>query len=296
MRFGLGYLFEEYFVWILIIKSSGRWCISGSNMIISGITEIWMSTRKNDPENLEKQYQDVGNLNARILLHQRSSANPYGWQRWVFDHFQLPDGAHVLEVGCGPGNLWLENLDRLPPSWQITLVDFSPGMLAQAQANLSDLRAFDYQVVNANNPPLPFETCSFDAVIANHMIYHLSNKEGFFSEIRRIIKSAGVFYASTNGFNHLLEITDLLQRYIDSFTLENGQEQLAGWFNEVTLERYEDELNVTDAGLLADYILSGLVDLDEEDQDALRNFILGALRPAGGSFHITKDGGMFMAK
>jgi cyclopropane fatty-acyl-phospholipid synthase-like methyltransferase len=35
----------------------------------------------------------------------RFSTNPYGWLRWVFDQFDLPPGARVLEVGCGTGQL-----------------------------------------------------------------------------------------------------------------------------------------------------------------------------------------------
>jgi hypothetical protein len=44
-----------------------------------------------------------------VDLHARFSTNTYGWQRWLFDHFSLPAGSQVLELGCGPDLLWSEN-------------------------------------------------------------------------------------------------------------------------------------------------------------------------------------------
>ncbi|NJN81943.1 MAG: hypothetical protein HC802_06415 [Caldilineaceae bacterium] len=61
------------------------------------------------------QYKDSRNLDARIALHRDYSVNQYSFARWEFDHYlDLPADAKVLEVGCGPGSLWTENLDRIP--------------------------------------------------------------------------------------------------------------------------------------------------------------------------------------
>lgn len=51
------------------------------------------------------QYQDASNLNARIALHQRFDTAKVAWHRWVFDQLDLLPDAHVLELGCGPGQL-----------------------------------------------------------------------------------------------------------------------------------------------------------------------------------------------
>jgi len=52
--------------------------------------------------------------------------------QWVFDQFNLAAKSRILEVGCGPGLLWLQNVARIPEGWDITLSDFSPGMLDEA--------------------------------------------------------------------------------------------------------------------------------------------------------------------
>ncbi|MDQ6661804.1 MAG: class I SAM-dependent methyltransferase [Chloroflexota bacterium] len=82
---------------------------------------------------LTGQYNNADKLNARISLHQRFSTNPYDWHRWVFDQFQIPPQARILEIGCGPGTLWLKNQDRISKDWNITLSDLSEGMLQEAQ-------------------------------------------------------------------------------------------------------------------------------------------------------------------
>ncbi len=78
----------------------------------------------------QEQYQDASNLDARIALHTRFSRNHVAWFPWVLDRLTLPEGARVLELGCGPAKLWRENLDRIP-DWNITLTDLSPGMVAE---------------------------------------------------------------------------------------------------------------------------------------------------------------------
>ena len=82
---------------------------------------------------LQQQYKDASNLNARVRLHARFSTNPYHWFLWIFDQFKIPGQARVLELGCGPADLWRMNLERIPPGWDITLSDFSSGMVDQAR-------------------------------------------------------------------------------------------------------------------------------------------------------------------
>ena len=87
---------------------------------------------------LTRQYQNASNLEARIALHARFSTNTYGYYSWIFDHLDLLPHSRILELGCGTGRLWLENVHRMPEGWDVTLSDFSPGMVQEAQQNLYD--------------------------------------------------------------------------------------------------------------------------------------------------------------
>ncbi len=76
---------------------------------------------------LEDQYRDSRNLQDRAQLHARFSVNPRGWLPWVFDRFAFGKEARLLDLGCGPGDLWYVNRARIPSGWEITLADLSPG-------------------------------------------------------------------------------------------------------------------------------------------------------------------------
>ena len=47
----------------------------------------------------------------------------------------LPKQCKILELGCGDANLWKKNKDRIPKDLDITLSDFSKGMLNDAKTN-----------------------------------------------------------------------------------------------------------------------------------------------------------------
>ena len=259
----------------------------------------------NDPRYVSGQYSTAANLNTRIGLHEHFSVNPYRWPHWVFDRFDLPAQCSILELGCGAGQLWTNNLDRLPPGWTICLSDASAGMLAQARANLGAAAArFNFRQVDAQ--AIPFADGGFDAVIANHMLYHVPEREKARAGIRRVLAPGGRLYASTNGARHMLELREMLVRFspvladwgvqiTKSFTLENGAEQLQRYFPFIRLERYEDALLVTDVEPLIEYVLSGRIHFTPAEKQEFTRFVEQEIARQGGKLHITKDGGLFIA-
>ena len=228
---------------------------------------------------LSDQYRDSANLDARLVLHRRFSTNTYGWYRWCFDRFDLPPRADILELGCGPAYLWHEMIDRVQAEWTVSLSDLSIGMIGLAQKNLNGLNQpalplrfalethvrhalrqvpFRFEVIDAQS--IPFADAQFDAVIADHMLYHLSDRKSALAEIRRILKPEGFFFAATVGETHIKEIPQLVQRFdlqlgsrdrvTQPFTLENGERQILDFFSTVKLFRYPDGLRVTEAAPL----------------------------------------------
>ena len=261
---------------------------------------------------LTEQYRNAANLDARIDLHSRFSTNQLNWYRWLFDHLALPEGARVLELGCGPAKLWRENLGRVPQSWDITLTDASPGMLEEAKVYLEDEpHTFAYEVVNVQ--AIPFDDASFDAVIAVHMLYHVPDQPRALREIRRVLKPEGHFYASTNGRTHMQEIGDLAAHFADGETLEQLRashtlnsfrlEMLSAHFDKVTLHKRESSLKVTEAEPLLAFILSATAatELRERPTAAqvqkLEDFktYLKERIAAQGAVHLTQASGLFEA-
>jgi SAM-dependent methyltransferase len=247
------------------------------------------------------QYKDASNLDARIRLHCEFSTNPYPFHRWYLDHLDLPDNARILEVGTGSGALWQENRDRIPPGWEITLTDLSPGMLADAERALSPLRSFTFRQADAQD--LPFPDAPFDAVLANHMLYHVPDRPRALSELRRVLRPGGRLYAATNGAGHLKELRELLGEYSEDvpqsggigFGLEDGTEQLEAFFGHITLDRYDDAFYITMAEPLKAYIRSvnSHYKLTPDQLLTIERRVDGLI--ARGPIHIEKEAGIFIA-
>jgi ubiquinone/menaquinone biosynthesis C-methylase UbiE len=249
------------------------------------------------------QYKDSSNLDARVVIHQRFSTNPYGWMNWVFDGLlKLPEDAKILELGCGPGYLWKENMSRIPVEWDITLSDLSSGMLDAAWRNLVVTgRAFQFKEIDAQS--VPFEDETFDAVIANHMLYHVPDRPKAIEEIKRVLKSKGYLFATTVGKNHLKElavwfrrVNDAFESFGNPFTLENGSDQLKQLFSQVTVTRYSDNLHVTEVKPIIAYIRSSMhaTEVSEKELANLQVDLEKELKEKG-KISISKDSGLFEA-
>jgi SAM-dependent methyltransferase len=251
------------------------------------------------------QYGTSQNLAARIDVHERFSTNPYHWMLWVFDHFEFPEPCRILELGCGVGKLWLENAHRIRPTWAITVSDFSAAMLAKTKANLTEVHAdFDFQKIDVEH--IPFEPETFDAVIANHMLYYARDLDRAIAEIGRVLKPGGRLYASTNGLRHLKEIDDLIVDFrggdrpiasiITTFNLDTGRDVLARHFAYVDIDRQANALRVTDPEALIVYCLSMTrAAIPQERRPAFSSYIAQHVQAHGGTLDIEKDGGLFIA-
>ena len=260
---------------------------------------------------LQNHYKDASRLDARIQLHVTYSTNTQGLHAWVFEHLSLPPTCHVLEVGCGSGQLWLVNHHRLPAGWHVTLSDLSAGMLATAHRQLSPYgHALRFVVHDAQ--ALPFAAHSFDAIIANHMLYHVPNRPAAYAEFCRVLKPSGRLYAATISRDNMRELDALVshihpfspqeraaanpisdRRRRAGFNLEHGAEELSQWFAAVTLHRYADALVVPEAEPLVTYIRS--IGVLTEDELARFQYHVEEVIERQGPIHINKDVGMFEA-
>ena len=259
----------------------------------------------------DKQYKDSSNLDARANLHRLYSTSPLEWHAWVFENMAVQPGMTVLECGCGPGWLWRHNLERIPQNCQITLSDFSDGMVAEAEAALADT-GYDFRFQTVNIEEIPFPDDSFDIVVANHMLYHVPNLQKGLAEVRRVLKPDGKFFAATNGDDHMKEIKELALKIAPqvnefewphlTFRMENGRSLLSSTFDNIELIPYPDSLEVTEVEPLIAYIQSmtllQAIGLDEETASKGLAKLTAAIAQEikeKGAFHITKSSGLFTA-
>jgi ubiquinone/menaquinone biosynthesis C-methylase UbiE len=94
--------------------------------------------------------------------------------------------GETLEVAVGTG----ENLSRYPPEVALTAIDWSPGMLRQAEAAARRLgRPVDLRTADAMD--LPFEDAAFDCVVSTFSMCSIPDDRAALSEMVRVLRPGG---------------------------------------------------------------------------------------------------------
>ena len=250
---------------------------------------------------LASQYGTSDKLNTRISIHDKYSTNKQGFGNWISEHYRIPEGASVLELGCGTGDMWKGKHDLISRCSRLVLSDFSEGMVNKTKETLAAESSIEYLAVDIQSIPFPDHT--FDIVIANMMLYHVLDLAKGLSEVRRVLKEGGTFYCATYGENGMMEyIGSLFTDYgvgtsiNTNFTLQNGKEALISFFTDVERDLYEDSLAVTEVEDLVDYIfsLSGMTDLRSLPRDTVRSVLASHMKD--GVLTVPKEYGMFVCR
>ena len=169
-------------------------------------------------KSLKNQYQNATNISSRINLHSLYSQNKQGWFPWIFQNCQIHPGLRILELGCGDGTLWTENLALIPEDVSITLSDISSGMLRDARRAIGSsdtrfaFRAFDCKKI-------PYKDESFDLVIANHVLFYCDDIPSVLREVSRVLSPGGHFLCSAYGQAHMQEVGQLVQDFDNRIVL-----------------------------------------------------------------------------
>ncbi len=249
---------------------------------------------------VDTQYRTQAHLRTRMSIHEKYSTNQEPFADWIAAHYQFPPGARILELGCGTGQMWQTHFPLLS-GCHLTLTDFSAGMLESARKNLSGWENLDFQIVDIQN--IPYPAASFDAVIANMMLYHVPDLDLGLAEVRRILKPGGTFYCATFGENgihryttELLNAWGVSGHFAEGFTLQNGAAALVRHFGTVTRFDREDSLAITDIRDFADYIYSmtALTNVDSVPRADLLEVL--EARMENSVLSIPKEYGMFVCR
>jgi len=121
-----------------------------------------------------------------VLNHLLSANIDKRWRRRVVNQLKplLPTNAHVLDVGCGTGDLSLELFENTAA--QVTGIDFCAPMLSLAKA-----KAPQVQFIEGDALCLPFAEASFDGLTIGFALRNLASVERGLSELARVLKPNG---------------------------------------------------------------------------------------------------------
>jgi SAM-dependent methyltransferase len=280
----------------------------------------------------ENLYGDPAKLGARVVLQSRFSTNPVSVVIWELGLVDLSGVCRALDAGCGTGNFLLPLARRLAPHGaELVGLDLAEGTLGVARKR-AQAEGLPVTFLIGDVEALPFDDAAFDLVLANYMLYHVPDLDRAITELRRVLRPGGTLLAATNGVGHMRELWALGRQALVragvandararlalrgqsvramSFRLENGEEWLRRRFDDVRLERYPDELRVTELEPLVAYFESmwtvdemvAAMTGDPAEQAGLRKRVFDAFREVtaerlgrDGVIVIAKDTGAFVA-
>ena len=124
--------------------------------------------------------------------------SPYAEGLSLFCDSLCVEGAHVLDVACGPGNIARYVVDQMP-SVKITAIDLSEKMLVLAKANVPSAVTLRIDAKGVKGIGQKFE-----GILASFIFPYLSNNEvsDFIRDAEDILTPNGLIYISTMQGNN----------------------------------------------------------------------------------------------
>lgn len=117
----------------------------------------------------------------------RSSATEY-----FVGLLELKAGMKVLDAGCGAGGAARHT--AVAHDVHVTGIDLTPDFIDTAKA-LSSLTGLEQHndFVCGSVTDMPFDKAQFDAAYTMHVGMNVEDKVSYYSEVRRVLKSGGIF-------------------------------------------------------------------------------------------------------
>lgn len=252
------------------------------------------------------QYGDSRKLAARARLNREYTIAETGWFPWVARQLPLDAGDRVLDIGCGPGWFWAAAADALPERLHLTLADLSSGMVQEATERCEKLPFASVVGQVADAADLPFGDCSFDAVIAMHMLYHVPDAAAGIAEMHRVLKPGGVLAVTTNGSANMRELYELTTVFGSppsdpaaiAFGYDTAEKLMGSRFGNVVFSEHPAWLRVTDPEdvflALTSYPPGDAA--GEPQLTAFRDAIDRAFAASGGVLETRKEVGLFLSR
>ncbi|GAA2899226.1 class I SAM-dependent methyltransferase [Microbacterium esteraromaticum] len=138
----------------------------------------------------------------------------------------LSAGAHLLDIGAGPGTITVDFASRVG---RVTATEISDGALGLSRALASErgIANIDFSVEDVH--ALGFADDTFDIVHAHQVLQHVGDPVQALREMRRVAKPGGIVaardadYAGFIWFPLLPELDEWLRLYREAARLNGGE-------------------------------------------------------------------------
>ena len=142
--------------------------------------DVWTSVRDLDQATQERL--------ADVLEKRGADPQQQAMRRDFLQGVVFPQGAQVLDVGCGTGVL-TRVLARWPNVDSVVGVDSAPALLGKARATAAEFQNVSFQECDGRS--LPFQEAAFDVVATDSTLSHVPGPERAVEEAFRVLRSGG---------------------------------------------------------------------------------------------------------
>jgi trans-aconitate methyltransferase len=153
-------------------------------------------------------------------LYQASHSFVWEYGRELLGLLAPRAGERILDVGCGTGQLTAEMASS---GAQVTAIDNSPTMIAEARRNFPELR---FELQNVLSMPYAGE---FDAVFSNATLHWVREAGTAVAGIARALKPGGRFVAEFGGRGNVQSLLEAAFRALKSLGVPEP-ESLNPWY------------------------------------------------------------------
>lgn len=111
--------------------------------------------------------------------------------RLVLSDMQIEPDEHIVDLGCGTGNLTAVLVDILGPKGTVTAIDFASAMIDVARGKIGDERV---RWLVADVVQLPLDADSVNRVICYSAWPHFPDHRGAARELHRVLRPGGMLH------------------------------------------------------------------------------------------------------
>ncbi len=115
----------------------------------------------------------------------------------LLDRLNVQPSDHVVELGVGAGSFSRRIVQRLDADGSLTAVDYSQGLLDQAEQNLAGLSRARLEFVLSDIQQVGPLVANADVVAARTVLHHLPFPEVLLGKLRRVLRP-GIGWGSSN--------------------------------------------------------------------------------------------------
>lgn len=151
----------------------------------------------------------------------------------------LPHPASILDIGCGTGSL---SLLIATLGHQVTGIDFSPAMIAHAEAKAQAAgQTVAFQLMDATNPQ--FEKHQFDQILCRHLLWMFPDLASVLQRWVELLRPGGRLlliegFWHTSAGMHAQTVVAALPTSYACVSVQSLSEHSELWGGSVTDERY----------------------------------------------------------